>query len=106
MNINYEFVYNCLKFATTITTTTTDEDVEMEDVGPDLDAENEEKEKERKVYAKKIENESLRLRDSDFSEDSILHRSMQILYKRYGTNARLALKKIVEREKISSKKYL
>merc|ERR1711994_322150 len=70
----------------------------MEDLGPDLDAENEEKEKERKAYAKRIEHESVRLRDSDFSEDSILHRSMQILYKRYGTNARLALKKIVESE--------
>ena len=86
-NIDFCYVCNCSKCTTTTTTTITDEDVEMEDVGPDLDADKEEN-----------ENESLKLRDSDFSEDAIIHRAMQILYKRYGTNARLAVKKIVEGE--------
>ena len=103
---------NCMSINTTTTTTTTisttasgstsiSEDVVMEDLGPDHSADFGEKEEEKlsaKQISDKIRNDSIRLRNSDFSEDAILHRAMQILYQRYGTNARLFMKNIIDNE--------
>ena len=65
---------------------TGDNDVEMEDL--------EEKEKVKRYQ--KIAQESLKLRDSDFSEDAILQRAKQILFQRGGADAKLVMNKLIE----------
>ena len=38
----------------------------------------------------------MKLRDSDFSDDAILHRAKQIMYERGGSDAKLVMSKLIE----------